>query len=518
VAASFGLAAVYFLAARLGLAFATVGQSVTLVWPATGIALGGLWLGGVRLWPGVALGAFAVNALTPGVPLGSAAGMATGNTLEAVLGMILLRRAGWDPSLGRVADVLKLVGLAALTSTVASATVGTVSLWLGDLVASEELLATWRVWWVGDVMGNLIAVPILLGWRGAGRVMPARWPFEAAALLLALIALVAVVFMQRPESALALAFPYLVFPPLIVVALRLGPRGAACGNAVVSVLAIHATTTGLGPFAGPSLSESLLGLQLFTGVTAVTTLILAAAIAERAQAIRLREDFLSIAAHELRTPLTALQLLFERLARRLAQGAPSEDLAQPLGRARVALSRLERLVEDLLDVTRMGAGSLSPRPEQIELGALVRSVVEALRDDAVAAGCAVELKLEQPMRGSWDRLLLEQTVTNLITNAFKYGRGQPIAVTLDTVGTQARLRVQDRGPGIDAKDQERIFQRFVRMPAPQQVPGLGLGLYIARKIVEAHGGVIGVKSSPGAGATFTVLLPMERAATSGASP
>ena len=189
------LAAVYFGAAKLGLTMAFVAEQVTAVWPPTGIALAALLLFGSRAWPGIALGAFLANA-TANAPLGTAAGIALGNTLEALLGAWLLRRlVGFDKALERVQDVLGLVVLAAGVSTMVSATIGATSLCLGGLRPWTAYPALWSVWWLGDAMGNLVVAPVLLSWAGWHRMAwRPRRVAEAAALLLGLVAVSLLVF------------------------------------------------------------------------------------------------------------------------------------------------------------------------------------------------------------------------------------------------------------------------------------------------------------------------------------
>jgi signal transduction histidine kinase len=222
---------------------------------------------------------------------------------------------------------------------------------------------------------------------------------------------------------------------------------------------------------------------------------------------------MSIASHELKTPVTTLRLRLDHLLRtvhRTPDAAP-ERLTRGLEAAVAQVEKLVRLIEELLDVSRIAAGRLELDLERFDLCDLVRDAIERSRDQAAAVGCSIDADLACPAVGEWDRLRLDQVVTNLLTNALKYGQGKPIRVSLRTEGGRVRLDVTDRGMGIDKKDQRRIFERFERA-AGQSSGGLGLGLYIVRQIVEAHGGSIDVESTPGAGATFTVELPTARRA------
>src|SRR5262245_15429707 len=278
------LAALYFGAGKLGLTMAFETEQVTAVWPPTGIALAALVLFGYRLWPAVALGAFLTNA-TANEPLGTAAGIAVGHTLEALLGAWLLRLVRFDPALGRVKDVLGLVILGAGVSTMASATIGATSLCSGGVQPWAAYPTIWGVWWLGDAMGNLVVAPLLFTWAGWRRIpWRPRRVAEAGALLLALVAATLLVFVA-PTTVFSLdPLAYAVFPFMISAALRLGQPAATLTTFVASGIAIWGTVRGHGPFAVPATDESLILVQLFMGVVAVTTLVLAAVMLERERA------------------------------------------------------------------------------------------------------------------------------------------------------------------------------------------------------------------------------------------
>jgi signal transduction histidine kinase len=278
------LAALYIAAARVGLAIDAVAGFATLVWAPSGIALAALLLRGDRLWPGVLIGAFIANTLT-GAPLLVALGIATGNTLEAVLGVYALRRIpGFRASLDRVSDALGLIVLAAGLSTVVSATIGVMSLYLGGIVSPVDFGRAWRAWWVGDLIGDLLVAPAILVWAAAPAVRAASRPWiETVALAVSVIVVSFLVFGTRAD---AFHQAYLIFPLMVWAALRYGQRGAASAALTVSIIAVWGTATGHGPFVQRGLYESLLALQTFMGVTAATFLVLGASIAERRAAIQ----------------------------------------------------------------------------------------------------------------------------------------------------------------------------------------------------------------------------------------
>jgi PAS domain S-box-containing protein len=240
------------------------------------------------------------------------------------------------------------------------------------------------------------------------------------------------------------------------------------------------------------------------------------------EAVRERDVFLSVAAHELRTPLTALQLKLqglELLVRTDLADTPHAVTAG--GRVHDALRHTERLcdlVERLLDVSRIAAGRLEMEREHTDLATLVRDVVADYQHRSSPAQALIRPSASGATDGHWDRRRLQQVVLNLISNAVKYGEGKPIDIRTEDRGADVRLVIEDRGIGIASGDHGRIFDAFERAAPVENFAGLGLGLYITRRIVEAHGGVIEVSSTPGQGATFVVTLPRQARAEQGDIP
>ncbi len=231
---------------------------------------------------------------------------------------------------------------------------------------------------------------------------------------------------------------------------------------------------------------------------------------ELQRAVVHRDDFLSVASHELRTPLTSLKLEvanLERLAQRNQGVVPAPRLAEKLGKIEGQAERLHRLINALLDVSRIASDRLELEIEEVDLSQLAHEVASRFQDEATRAGCTLSVFASAPVVGQWDRSRLEQVITNMVTNALKYGAGKPVEVIVELVGSQARLAVRDQGVGIAPDDQQRIFDRFERASSTRSFGGIGLGLWIVREIVRAHEGEVRVESELGAGATFIVELP-----------
>jgi len=225
------------------------------------------------------------------------------------------------------------------------------------------------------------------------------------------------------------------------------------------------------------------------------------------EAVRLRDEFLSIASHELRTPITSLQLMVQSLTKGVASSS-SENILRALDLAERQIGRLTRLIEELLEVSRIQTGHLTLRREQLDLVAVVREVVQRFEADLERAGCSLALHAGPPIVGSWDRSKLEQIVTNILANAIKFGAGKSIEISVEKAPPDSgRLVVTDHGIGISPESLPCIFERFGRAVSARAYGGLGLGLYIVHTIVSALGGTVRAESLLGRGATFIVQLP-----------
>jgi signal transduction histidine kinase/ActR/RegA family two-component response regulator len=521
-----GIAAVYFGAAKFALTMAFVAEQVSPIWPPTGIALAALLLFGYRVWPGITLGAFLAN-ITANESIGTACGIALGNTLEAVVGVLLLHHlVGFQRPLERLRDVFGLVGVAAAIAPTVSATVGVTSLCLGGAQQWTEFGALWFVWWLGDAMGAILITPLLLTWTTWPRQFwPIRRLIEAIVLLALLVGASLVVFAGlSPTRIFGRPLEYAVFPFLIWAALRFGQAGTATGILVTAAIATFGTVNGMGPFAKGSPHESLVLLQLFLIVVAVTALLLGATITELkrmekelrrrahqlAEADHRKDEFLAMLAHELRNPLAPLRNGVEILRLQSGNGPGAEQVVPMMQRQ---IQHLVRLVDDLLEVSRITRGLIELQKKRVTLAAVLESALETSRPIIDASGHKLTWSLPPgPLFLEADMVRLSQVFTNLLNNAARYTeRGGHIDITAERQGDEAVIRVRDTGIGIAAELLPHVFEKFTRGGQSGIHPqgGLGIGLTLARSLVEMHGGRIEATSAGrGQGTVFTVHLPL----------
>lgn len=293
----FALAVLYHLAARLGLKMAYVQANTSPVWPPTGIGLAALLILGYRYWPGITLGVLLGSLLT-GAPLDLAIGMSLGNTIEALIAVYCMNRiVGLHNEIDRIRDVVGLVVVSLLCTTI-GASIGTATLMITEYTEWQSFGAIWTTWWIGDLLGALVVAPMLLSWASFPFARSNRRSYIEGGILLVLVATVTwFVFSSLPPvGVFHQALIYVIFPFVIWAALRFGQRGATLAIAIVSGIAIWGTANGMGPFSLESKNDSLVLLQTFMAVVALTALILAAATIERrkaSDALRQRADELA---------------------------------------------------------------------------------------------------------------------------------------------------------------------------------------------------------------------------------
>jgi signal transduction histidine kinase len=519
------VAILYVLAALAGLRLDAVSGFASLVWAPTGIALAAVLLAGPRLWPGIFIGALVANFLTGASPL-VASGIAAGNTLEAVVGAYALKRVpGFRLTLDSLRAVFALILLAAVLSTMISATIGVSTLQFAGLVTPQKLWETWLTWWVGDAIGALLVAPVILVWMIGPKIgLSARRLAEAALLALGLVVASLIMFvLPGTRNGGPFGQAYVFFPLLMWAAIRFGQRGAVTATLVVSAIAIAGTVLLQGPFIKPILHESLLALQTFLGITGATFLVLGASISERersreqlreardvaTRANQAKAEFLAVMSHELRTPLNAIAGYSELLSIGVS-GPLTEKQNEAVARIRINQRHLLALIDDILNFAKIEAGVTPIVAHPVRVCEALDSLEDLLRPDLVRheldfvwGGCDPTLEVQA------DPIKLRQILLNVLGNAIKFtpahGRIELSAVRdRDSV----RICVADTGIGIPADKIGRVFEPFfqVQTGPTREYPGAGLGLAISRDFARAMGGDVVVESVPREGCLVTINL------------
>ena len=526
------IAAVYFLAAKIGFAASAVHPIVSSAWPPSGIALAVLLLLGLRFWPAITLGAFIVNVLGDISVLGAFT-IAVGNTLEAVAAVWLLTRvARFHVSLDRLRDVLALVLLGATVSVTISATIGSIVLGLAGASLPLSLQTAWLAWASGDSIGILIITPLILVWATQGRPkVTVRSSIEAGVVGVVLIVFTLMLF-EMPFN-----YVYAIFPFTILAAVRFGRRGAATASFIVAVVAVWDTVRGVGPFAGASPVNNLFEFQIFIALLALTGLMLAAVIAERetaeealeftrqqsrqAQKMEAVGRLAGGVAHDFNNLLTVIASCTDFV---LGDPTLPEEHRSDLAEVKKATNRATSLTRQLLAFGRTQV----LRPSTLNLNEQLANLLPMLKR---LFESTIEIRLE-PTPNLWavraDATQIEQVLLNLAINArdaMKDGGLLTFATENAVVeykhpvageeyimkpGNYTLLRVRDTGIGMDADTQRKVFEPFFTTKEPGK--GTGLGLATAYGIVKQSGGYIKLVTAPGKGAEFQIYLPRTDAA------
>jgi signal transduction histidine kinase len=519
------LAAVYFAVAKASLVLAIPPGYATAVWPPAGIALVVLWRGGLRLWPAVWLGAAAANyTIGQSLPVSLAVGL--GNSLEAVAGAWLAQRllADLRGPFSQPRYTMRFFAIA-LGSALVAATVGTLTLQIAGLLPGEGWAGNWGTWWLGDATGMMIVTPLIVAWLRPGRVVWTPPRIVEGAIMLVLMSLVAgEIFFGWLFEAHSMPLTYLLVPFVIWGAIRFAAREALTLCAVVTGIALVATVTGEGPFAGRGLNESLILQQIFVSTLVATGLVLAALMRQLRRAnetMRLAreemEHMVHLAAHDLQEPLRTVESFSDLLQLRFRERLDAEGqefLRFIMGGA----ARARQLIEDLLAVSEAGRRPLALEPVDSE--AALAAALQSLKGAIDAAGARVT-HATLPVVPA-DRRMLESLFQNLVGNAVKHctTRAPRIDVSAEREAKSWQFSVRDNGPGIDPRHHEKIFRMFERLGGggASSLTGSGAGLTLCSTIVSRHGGRIWVESAATQGATFHFTLPVEVKAEDAGNP
>jgi signal transduction histidine kinase len=475
------LAALYYGSAKLGYELGFSGPVAAIVWLPVGVGIAYLYLRGLAFWPGIVLGDLLANDYTK-LPIGSALGQTVGNVLEVVLAAYLLRRAARSGDLLARLDGLALLVLPLAVATMVSATVGTLSSFLGGVIHADAYATVWRTWWLGDACGALVVVPFALAWSRPLRSFSRRQAAEGA-VMLATTGLLTVLAFSSPK-----ALEYLAFPGLVWAALRFGQRGATLALWLVTGVAIWSTRHVDGPFHFHSITHSILSTQLFIAVATVLTLCVAAVVSERERfAVGLAESHTEVmtrAVVERRRIERALhdgaqQRLVALLVRLRLAGEQLQGSGQADPVLTEAASQLEIAIDELRDLSR------GTHPAVLtDLG-----LATAIRSAAARSNQHIVLELPTAMAVDGEA---EQTAyyvfLEAVTNAQKHAPDATVGVRVDDADGAITISVSDDGPG-----------------GACEFPDGGLtGL---RERVEEAGGVFRLESLAGKGTIVTAVIP-----------
>jgi signal transduction histidine kinase/CheY-like chemotaxis protein len=523
----------YFAAARLGLSLAFVNSSVTAVWPPTGIALALALLLGGRVWVGIWLGAFAANYSVSHIGSTSAL-IAVGNLLEAVVGAALVNQfAGGRKVFDGAANIFRFVLYAAMLGAALASTIGTTVLCVWHVGDAGWLKygAIWTTWWMGDAVSALILTPLIVIWT----VKP--WPrlssFPEAAVL-GVATTIAGLIAFGPTTPARMPAGYLTIPTLLWAAMRFLQRGVLTSWFVIASIAVWGTLNNHGVFASDDANRSLLFLQVYLGTVSLTFLVLSAVVAEQRDvearqeeserrsrematreqnarreaelANKAKDNFLAVLSHELRTPLTPVLLTASMLERH--ENLPAEVL-EDLRAIRRNIELEARLIDDLLDLTRIARGKLQLNMETTDLHAVIHSAIGICCSDGKTPITEQLSADEHFVRG--DSARLQQVFWNLMTNAQKFTpvHGSIRIRTSNPKPETITVEVIDSGIGIEPEVLPKLFNAFEQGDAviARKAGGLGLGLAISKALVAAHGGnLVAYSAGRGLGATFAVQM------------
>lgn len=516
----------YIAATRIS---ALVSAAPGLVFPASGIAFAALYLEGFALWPIVFVASLAGYALAGSSPVYMLI-LPVAHTLQAIAGAWMLQRVGLDPLFRRMKDVLALIGVSLLAGLIVP-TLGTAARYLNSYIYDLPLSAvTWGSWYVATVYSLLVISPFLIRWFAKPRF--SRTGTQAVETLGALAVLSVIcyfLFLTPHSSFLGISLVYLLLVPLFWIALRLRPRFTTLAMLVLSAFAFFGVF--FGPNAGADVGMRLYQTELFLIIIAaiffiltsleeerrVITSLMRSQVATLQTALervggqdRAKSEFIAMLAHELRNPLAPIVSSIDLLRLKGPQDDPEHTETLDLMENRMHTVR--RLLDDLLDVSRISENKLTLEKEQVQVSEIVKRAAASAdhyfkeRDQRLV----IEMPSEELVIEA-DPVRIEQVVTNLLTNASKFSNPRDeIRLSVRPAGSMVEIAVSDQGVGIDKDMLARVFDPFLQVELGKRTrQGLGIGLALVRSLTEMHGGTVRARSEgPGQGSQFAAILPL----------
>lgn len=514
----------FLVTAKLGqFLYSGIGTAPAFIWPPAGIALASLFLYGSRMWSAIALAAI-VATVSNGSPLTTVIASSVGNTLQALVGAYLFRLLDFRPNISRLRDTLLLMIVALVVTTI----VPTVALAIHALTdaLTPDPFELWRIVWSGGILSVLILTPLITGYAQDFRIKRDRL-IEHSLAFLFLWSITYLIFWYSVPQVVGISLIYVLLVPLFWIALRFEPRSTAL--ALFSMTAIALAGVVLTTPENVELGARLFQTQLFVQVFAIIYFIFASVIEERRTVTRdlgehvhqleraitkIREqdsaksDFLATLAHELRNPLAPVLSTLELLRLRRNEGEEAALLAG----AEQRLHMMSRLLDDLLDISRVSEKRLTLKKEFVNLREIAQRSVEGARPLMEKYNHALTVNMpKEEITLYADPIRIEQILINVLNNAAKYTHPSGlIEFDAHTHDRTVVIKIRDNGTGIEAGMLSRIFEPFLQISASKYgTSGVGIGLALAKELVEMHGGTIRAESAGlGTGSTFVIELPI----------
>lgn len=498
------------------------GSGASLVWPVAAIGLAGLLFWGLNLWPALILGIFLIL-VSRGYAPPLAAGVALGNTIEALVGAFILMRADFHPLMSRLRDTLGLILAAFVASFISAwAIAGSAMIFYSNTFRPELFIGLW----IGHTVSLLSFGPFVIRW-GFRPFFTKTWrEWLEGVVVFSLIFVLSFLMSWTPHGSVAgISLVYVLILPLIWASMRTGPRGISLALFIITAVTLTGIFWGYGPVSKNAV-DALFGIQTYLGTLSLIFLLFTSVTEERKEAVMALEshvdrleidlekmssedaakgEFIAILAHELRNPLSPVLSGLEILKTR-ADGP--DEVHQMMG---AHLNTLARLLDDLLDITRISQKKFTLRREQVTLQQILERSFEMVTPSLSSRNHTfVRTIPQEDIRMDADPVRLAQVFVNLLNNAAKYTpEGGTISLTAERQGSEAVVHIRDNGQGIAQSRLKTIFEPFAGKGATGVQPGLHIGLSLAKRMVEMHDGTLEAASvGVGEGSEFTVTLPL----------
>lgn len=520
----------YLIAAQGSLyLYQAIPTAPALLWPASGIAIAGIVLGGYALWPALFLGAL-VHQILYGGPLLLTVALVLANTLQPIVAAWLLRKAGFRNSFSQVRHTVAFI-LVATFATALVPLLGTVAYLLSATPLPKGFVETFMPWWIAQIVSAMVLTPLILRWLPRFTFHRPRVILLESWLSVVTLSLIAIFLYWTPVRDFAgIPVVYLILVPFLWIALRIGPRFMTLAIFLNAVLALGGTAYAiLGSGDTSGLGYAMVQTQVFVIMLSYIFLLLVAIAEERKDTandlrenVRRLEDaierirredeaksrFIATLAHELRNPLAPLMSSLEIM--KLEQ--PDQKTAMVVDQMTEHLKTMRHLLNDLLDISRITREKLIVRKERVDLLGIASRSIRTVQSFVDERGHTLVTDFpDEAVLLEGDPVRLEQVFVNLLNNAAKYTEpGGTITFTIRVTGFEARISVADTGIGMDERLLEHVFEPFYQIEQPGKLlAGLGIGLSLTKNLVEMHGGRIEARSDgPGLGSEFEVCLPL----------